>query len=221
MIFVSNICQDSKLQKRLITGNMLRVAALNPTMKESEQLSPGSVEQRGIPGLKGTDHIGFTVPDIEEATRFFVDVIGCTLVYSLGRIEDPTGNWMTRHLNVNARAVIRDLRLLRCGHGINFEIFEYQIDEQVRKQPRNSDFGGHHLAFYVDNFDNALEYLRRQGLDIIGQPTVRTEGPSAGQTWVYFLSPWGMQLELVSYPDGRAYENTARTLLWHPAKPSE
>ena len=30
----------------------------------------------GLPGLAGTDHIGFTVPDMEEATRFFVDVIG-------------------------------------------------------------------------------------------------------------------------------------------------
>ena len=43
------------------------------------------------------------------------------------------------------------------------------------------------------------------------------EGPSAGQTWVYFLAPWGMQLELVSYPDGKAYEATTTRRLWHPA----
>ena len=30
--------------------------------------------------------------------------------------------------------------------------------------------------------------------------------PHEGQRWVYFLAPWGMQFELVSYPDGRAYE---------------
>ena len=35
---------------------------------------------------------------------------------------------------------------------------------------------------------------------------MRTSGPSAGQTWVYFLSPWGMQLELLSYPQGKGYE---------------
>jgi len=33
-----------------------------------------------------------------------------------------------------------------------------------------------------------------------------SEGASAGLTWVYFLSPWGMQLELVSYPNGKAYQ---------------
>jgi len=25
----------------------------------------------GLPGLAGTDHVGFTVPEIEAATRFF------------------------------------------------------------------------------------------------------------------------------------------------------
>jgi hypothetical protein len=48
---------------------------------------------------------------------------------------------------------------------------------------------------------------------------LREDGPSAGQSWVYFLSPWGMQLELVSYPDGKAYERGASRLLWHPALP--
>jgi catechol 2,3-dioxygenase-like lactoylglutathione lyase family enzyme len=189
--------------------------------KPTEKPASTTAELPGIPGLRGTDHIGFTVPDIEEATRFFVDVIGCELVYSLGRIEDVDGDWMKKQLNVDPRAVIRDLRLLRCRHGSNFEIFEYVIDGQIQTQPRNSDYGGHHLAFYVDDFDVALEYLRRQGLRIIGEPVARTDGPSSGQTWVYFLSPWGMQLELVSFPNGKAYERTATTVLWHPAKPAE
>ncbi len=39
-----------------------------------------------------------------------------------------------------------------------------------------------------------------------------------GQTWIYFLTPWGMQLEMVSFPHGKEYEKTATTKLWHPAK---
>jgi catechol 2,3-dioxygenase-like lactoylglutathione lyase family enzyme len=190
-------------------------------VKPSSQPLTESAAHNGIPGLRGTDHIGFTVPDIEQATRFFVDVIGCELIYSLGRIEDPHGDWMSRHLNVAPRAVVRDLRLLRCRHGSNFEIFEYQVEGQTKTPPRNSDVGGHHLAFYVDDFDAGLRYVREQGLQVLGEPTVRTEGPSAGQTWVYFLSPWGMQLELVSFPDGKGYESDATTLLWHPANPAD
>ena len=53
----------------------------------------------------------------------------------------------------------------------------------------------------------------------MGEPTVRTAGPSAGQTWVYFLTPWGMQCELLSYPGGKGYEKETDRRLWHPAAP--
>ncbi|MCB1009935.1 MAG: VOC family protein [Acidobacteria bacterium] len=181
---------------------------------------PKGRERRGIPGLRGTEHVGFTVPDLEEATRFFVDVIGCEYVYSLGPFSDR-GEWMARHLNVHPRAVMRELRFFRCGHGPNFEIFEYDAPDRAAAAPRNSDVGGHHLAFYVDDMERALAWLRSHDVRILGEPTTRTEGPSGGQSWVYFLTPWGMQLELVSYPTGKAYERDSPVRLWHPARPEQ
>jgi len=173
-----------------------------------------------LPGLRGLDHVGFTVPDIDAATSFFIDVVGCQLIYSLGSITDDGHGWMRQHLNVPAAAKVKDIRLLRCGHGSNFELFEFEFSDQQTAAPRNCDIGGHHLAFYVDDFDAALTYLRDCGLTVLGEPTVRVSGPSAGQTWVYFLSPWGMQLELVSFPDGKAYERTAQVKLWSAADPA-
>lgn len=181
---------------------------------------PSRASRGGLPGLRGAEHFGFTVPDLEQATDFFVNVIGCEYVYSLGPFRDD-GEWMRAHLNVDPRAVIRELRFFRCGHGSNFEIFEYDAPDQVRTPPRNSDVGGHHLAFYVDDFDAALAHLKRCDVRILGEPTRRTSGPSAGQTWVYFLAPWGMQLELVSFPEGKDYERSSTTRLWHPARPAE
>jgi len=175
----------------------------------------------GLPGLRGVEHIGFTVPDLEEETRFFIEVIGCEFFYSLGPIADDSGDWMVHHLNVPARSRVRELRFFRCGFGPNFEIFEYDGEDRNETPPRNCDVGGHHLAFYVDDFDRALAYLRSQGLRILGEPTVRDAGPSAGQTWVYFLTPWGMQLELVSFPGGKGYESTSSRRLWHPAAPAD
>ena len=176
------------------------------------------MSENGLPGLRGTDHIGFTVPNLDEAVDFFVNVIGCEPFYDLGpfRFDD---DWMQRQLNVHPRAVMRRLKFLRCRHGSNFEIFEYEAPDQNTAQPRNSDIGGHHLAFYVDDMDAALAYLRGKGVRILGEPVVRTEGPSAGQTWIYFLAPWGMQLELVSFPDGKGYEKETDRRLWHPARP--
>ncbi|HEV7567344.1 MAG TPA: VOC family protein [Microbacteriaceae bacterium] len=172
-----------------------------------------------LPGLRGTEHIGFTVPDLDEADDFFVNVIGCARIYDLGpMIHDD--DWMLEHLNVDPRTVMRRLRFYRCGTGPNFEIFEYEAADGQREQPRNSDIGGHHLAFYVDDFDSALEYLRAAGVRILGEPTA-SKRASEGQRWVYFLSPWGMQFELVSFPDGKAYEKDAPVKLWHPARPAE
>ena len=175
---------------------------------------------QGIPGLVGTEHIGFTVPDLDEAERFFVDVIGCDLIYSLGPFRDDDGDWMREHLNVHPRTVMRELRFFRCGHGPNFEVFQYEPAEPAAAQPKNSDLGGHHLAFYVEDLDAALDFLRSRGIRILGEPTASTRH-SEGQRWVYFLSPWGMQFELVSYPSGKAYEADAPVKLWHPGRPLE
>src|SRR3712207_7681991 len=38
-------------------------------------------EDTKLPGLRGVDHVGITMPDIERATAFFVDVLGCELLY--------------------------------------------------------------------------------------------------------------------------------------------
>jgi catechol 2,3-dioxygenase-like lactoylglutathione lyase family enzyme len=159
----------------------------------------------GIPGLTGVDHIGFTVPDLEEARRFLVDVLGCEYMYSLGPFRDDAGDWMTEHLNVDARAVMRQLHFFRCGGRAIFEVFQYEAPDQELDQPRNSDVGGHHVALYVDDLDKTVAYLRSQDVTVLGDPTV-SRGPSEGQRWVYFLAPWGMQFELVSYPDGKAFD---------------
>jgi hypothetical protein len=46
-----------------------------------------------MPGLRGTDHIGFTVPDLAQAVDFFVNVIGCEKFYDLGPFKAEDG-WM-------------------------------------------------------------------------------------------------------------------------------
>jgi len=174
-------------------------------------------QSTGIPGIRGTDHIGFTVPDLDVAVDFFVNVIGCEDLYALGPIR-ADDDWMQTHLNVHPRAVMTRQRFLRCHNGANFEIFEFESPDQRTGLPKNSDIGGHHIAFYVDDFDAARAYLLKKGVTMLGEPTVRVEGPVAGQTWQYFLAPWGMQLELCSYPNGKGYEKHTDQLAWHPGK---
>lgn len=162
----------------------------------------------GLPGLTGVDHIGFTVPDLEEARSFLVDVLGCEYMYTLGPFRHDDSDWMSDHLGVHPRSVMRELHFFRCGGQAIFEVFHYVAPDQHTTQPKNSDIGGHHVALYVDDMDAAVAYLKSQGVTIMGDPTA-SSGPSEGQHWVYFLAPWGMQFELVSYPGGKAFDRQA------------
>lgn len=174
----------------------------------------------GIPGLRGTDHIGITVPDLDAAERWLIDVIGAVHVYTLGAKRDDEGDWMLRQLGVDPRTVIREIRFIRLGNGTNLELFDYDPADGQKPQPSNSDIGGYHLALYVDDMDAAIAHLRSHDVEIMGDP-VKSAGASEGQTWQYFRSPWGLQFELVSFPNGKAYEKDAPIKLWHPAHPAE
>jgi glyoxylase I family protein len=173
----------------------------------------------GIPGLRGTDHIGVTVPDLDEADRFFVDVLGAEQIYTLGT-KQADDDWMHVHLGVDSRTIIREIRFYRLGNGTNFEVFKYEAADGQKPQPSNSDIGGHHVALYVDDMTAAVAYLHAHGVETMGDPTASKQA-AEGQHWLYFRSPWGMQFELVSFPAGKAYEATAPVKLWHPSHPAE
>lgn len=170
-----------------------------------------------LPGLRGMEHVGVTVPELDAAVRFFVDVLGCQPVMPELAL-DASSNGSATMLDVDPSARAR-LQFLRCGFGTNLELFEYDAPDQAITRPRNSDHAGHHLAFYVDDMAAAVAWLRGRGVEVMGEPALVTEGPSAGTSWVYFRAPWGLQLELVSYPGGKAYERQPGVRLWHPGWP--
>ena len=77
--------------------------------------------------------------------------------------------------------------------------------------PRPIDHG-------VDGTGN--RWLRTEGIRVLGEATA-SSSHSTGQRWVYFLSPWGMQFELVSFPHGKRYESEQPPVrLWDPRSPS-
>jgi catechol 2,3-dioxygenase-like lactoylglutathione lyase family enzyme len=161
----------------------------------------------GIPTARNVDHIALTVPDLESACRFFVTHLGATLLYVEGPIS--RGKWMREHLNVHRDATCH-LALLRMGPTCNLELFEYQSPDQDTAHPRNSDIGGHHLALYVDDIDAAFAYLQTvEGVVCQGTPQFISEGPIAGSRWVYFTTPWGLQMELCSPGHHMPYEQRA------------
>ncbi|WP_315763542.1 MULTISPECIES: VOC family protein [unclassified Bradyrhizobium] len=184
-------------------------------------LSSTSAFADSIPGLRGHDHTGITVPDVKAATAFFTDVIGCKHAMSFGPFSDDKGTFMQDVVNVHPRAKIDEISMVRCGYGSNIELFQYEAPDQAKVLPKNSDIGGHHIALYVDDIGAAATYLKSKGVRTLQGPIPISEGPAAGQSILYFFAPWGLQMELISYPKGMAYEKSATTLLWSTAEPQK
>jgi catechol 2,3-dioxygenase-like lactoylglutathione lyase family enzyme len=189
------------------------------TLSAATVLCAVAASAEPLPGIRGIDHIGVTVPNIGQAETFFSDVIGCQKVYSFGPLLDPEGTFMQDLVNVHPRAEIKQITMMRCGQGANLELFEYASPDQKTEQPRNSDHGGHHIAFYVKDIKQAVDMARALGLKTMLGPFEVKEGPAAGESITYVLTPWGMQLELCSYPSGKAYSKGAKASeprLWAP-----
>jgi len=193
----------------------------NATLAAAVLGGAGMASAGSIPGMRGHDHTGITVPDMKQAVDFFTEVVGCKKAMSFGPFADDKGTFMQDLLGVDPKAVIEQVTMVRCGYGSNIELFKYTAPDQKDLTPKNSDIGGFHIALYVDDVAAAKAYLDGKGVKTRMGPLPVKEGPAAGQTILYFQAPWGLQLEAISYPDGMAYEKGAETVLWSPKNPEK
>jgi catechol 2,3-dioxygenase-like lactoylglutathione lyase family enzyme len=131
----------------------------------------------GRPRLRLLDHVTLPVLDLEEACRFYCDLLGATCLMSIDAQRPP------------GRGVYH--ASLYLGGRTRIELFEQEAGppELARARP--------HLAFRVPPGD-ILKWRRR--LDDAGVPC---EGPLqlgfAGQASLYFSDPSGNLLEIVCH----------------------
>ncbi len=173
----------------------------------------------GLPGLQHVDHVALTVPDLDGAIDFYSRIIGGTLLYRIGPFDArelprmPDGrDWTAAHVNVEDAAL--HIAMLQVGPNLMLELFEYLLPDGRRTDPpRNCDAGGHHIAFKVTDLDAAIQYLRHHELRVMAGPIVLDSGPCQGLRVIYFLDPWGNQLELVEY-ERQAFEQHASARIY-------
>jgi catechol 2,3-dioxygenase-like lactoylglutathione lyase family enzyme len=163
----------------------------------------------------GIDHVGINVPDLNKAVDFFTNVLGFTPVTQLGPIPlDEV--WKERnHMNPATGAVT--IKMINAGTGASIEVFEYADNKGSIVNPNSDDIGASHIAFYTTDIQAGVNYLQSKGVKVLGEPFLMPSGDTAGESWVYFETPWGSKMELVSYPNGKGYEKlNPKTVLWSP-----
>jgi catechol 2,3-dioxygenase-like lactoylglutathione lyase family enzyme len=162
-------------------------------------------------------HVGLTVPDLDEAVEFFVDAIGCDVLYRKGPFGDPDGDSMERRLDVHPDATA-SLAMLRCGPTMNLELFEWAAPDQDETAPKNSDIGAMHLGLQVEEIDAAVTALAdRNDVTMLDGPHTNDDGPTAGLTYVYCRVEWGLYLELLESPGRMPYADNTDERLYGPA----
>ncbi len=199
-------------------SNLKKQIKANATAVASALLLSASVSQTAAQqkaGILGIDHVGINVPDINQAVNFFTDVLGFSAVTTLGPIPLDDAWKKTNHMNLKTGPVT--IKMVKAGTGANIELFEYKDNKGNSQQPGGDDIGASHIAFYTNDIKQSVSYLKSKGVQFLGEPFLMTAGDTAGESWVYFVTPWGSKMELVSYPDGKGYEkNKPATFLWSP-----
>ncbi len=137
--------------------------------------------------VRGLHHVGLVVPNLEKALRFYCDVLGFRLLFTAPSTQvDGSllgfegGIWLSwAYLDAGASII---------------ELHEFQVPEpewHARIQP---EFGVGHIALRVIDIEAAWEELRQHGVEFFSRPQVLTEGPQAGNRWVYGRDPFGVAI---------------------------
>jgi catechol 2,3-dioxygenase-like lactoylglutathione lyase family enzyme len=168
--------------------------------------------------VRGIDHIGVTVPDIDAATAFFTRALGAQVLYDTLRAEDGprSGAAMEHKLGVPKGTEQRAIRMLTLPSGPGLELFAFGGPRQ-REPALPCDLGWQHLAVYVDDMDGALARVEEAGGQVLSDPSP-LPGPEAGERnrMAYARTPWGSTIELITYPDPQPYEEHTSRRRWRP-----
>jgi len=174
------------------------------------------VDELGI--VRGMNHIGLTVPDIDEATEFFKGGLDAKVAYDSQTPEDPPrgGSEVERFLGIPEGTKITRKRMIVIGNGPNIEMFQLE-NASPDRPPGLGDHGYNHLSFYTDDIDEAYEKMKAAGgvpLSEIHQNT-RYEDTEGNGT-VYFRTPWGSLIELQTLPNGYYYPKDSESEVFVP-----
>ena len=172
--------------------------------------------RRGIPTARNVDHFGVTVPDLDAAVSFFVDVLGADLLFGFneGPGTDNPAN-LQKSFEAAPGSTLK-VAMLRLGPTLNLELMEYQSAGRRTEMPKNDDMDTPHVAFFVEDMELAADYLRQHGCRLLEGPFTSDKGPKAGQSIHYFFTPWGMAMEILCRSASMPYEAQTMHRLFGP-----
>jgi catechol 2,3-dioxygenase-like lactoylglutathione lyase family enzyme len=150
-------------------------------------------------GVQGIHHIGVSVPDIDKARGFYIDLLG-------GVEEVPPLEWRDNAFIdsvVGLKGSAAKQFFCRLGNA-HIEVFEYA---QPRSAPQDADKGVHnfgytHFAIQVDDVLATHERLVEAGIRVHAPPsmagiTIAEDGSKRGYAATYCRDWFGNVFEIM------------------------
>ena len=132
---------------------------------------------------KKIDHIGIAVRDIENSIQFYVNVLG-------GKLID---RYISEVVGVESEVAILEVN----GDRIELLAPTNNSTSPIARFIKQKGKGVHHIAYRVENLDNALLELEQQGIRTLPE-TFRTN--KHGRRLIY-LNPADTEGTIIEYCD--------------------
>ena len=136
----------------------------------------------------GMAHTSFTVSDIDKSVAFYRDALGMELLFQ----SEASGPSVETILGMPG-ARLKGAHLKAGNHTL--ELLQYLSPEGRPYDRRTCDIGSGHIAFLVQDINEAYKTLSAQGVHFKSAPQGIEEGGEPH--WVcYMTDPDGISLEL-------------------------
>ena len=140
-------------------------------------------------------HRGVCVSDFRQSLRFYRDGLGFAEAEHFA-MDDPA---LSSVMEVEGAKI--EAQMVRDQRGVTLELLQFVTPAASGSRERrpNNQYGLTHLAFYVDDMDQAAARVRDAGGTVHAH--TRATFPQGNTTMMYCTDPDGTRIELMHNPD--------------------
>ncbi|MCP1315215.1 MULTISPECIES: VOC family protein [unclassified Halomonas] len=169
--------------------------------------------------VRGVEHVGMTVPNMEEAEAFFMNAFDAEVLYRVlpKSADDQSGEEVGAINGMPEDNAQRAISMLRMGGGANLELFE--VSRPTGEPARICSLGLTHFSIVVDDIEAAGRAAKAAGATMFDGPQdcFDAESGPGNKLW-FFHTPWGTLVEMLQLPSEMTYREGATKTRFIPSQ---
>lgn len=155
--------------------------------------------------IQALDHIALTVPNIDEATKFFEQAFDAKIAVEGLRTNEPpiAGPMAEAAFGMLPGGRVTARRVLKLNADTNIELFQFAGMPQ-RSAANTYDLGLQHFTVRVSDLQQtALDFMNAGGTLLQTPDYIEAvkAGTAPHQGWLYGRTPWGSIIEMVTFKE--------------------